>query len=454
MQQPSEINAVERKMQTLYVDNFRGFSNLFIPLKDVNFFVGENSTGKTSILSILSLLSNNQFWYEQSFNNSEVQLGNFKDIISVDSQNKSNFKIGLIDVEKNPKHTSSFLIVFSEREGQPYVTRLHSIIEGKEVTIYISKKIEYNFTLRKDFKNDMSYLQKLMKEWEKSKTPPKGLRVIKSEISVKAGGLLYIAMSVEQDILRNRDFNKRRVGFEDAHGVGLNHIIIRHRFSPIIWLAPIRSTPKRTYDDYRSEFSSDGKHIPYLIKKILGETSEANRFSDFVKKFGIDSGLMESLSIEKYGKDEYISPFSLLVKLNNAKFNLKFVGYGVSQILPVLVEIFHRTKGSRYSIQQPEVHLHPRAQAAMGKVIYDMALRDNKKFYIETHSDFMIDRFRTYLKRETQSVNSQVLFFYRKEHFNIIAPINIDADGQYDLNQPKEFREFFINEELTNLGIR
>ena len=439
-------------METLYIDNFRGFSDLFIPLKDVNFFVGENSTGKTSILSILSLLSNDRFWYEQSFNDSDVQLGNFKDIVSVDSKDKSNFKIGLINISEKAEKTFSFLLVFSEHEGRPYVTRFHFIIGESETSIYLSENIQYEFAIRKDIGSTMNYFVTLMKEWAQSKKHLKDVQTIEAEFSTKQEGLFYTIMNVQHEIYKKRSQPSKGVVWF-RRSLSFTYVI-REALSSVVWLAPIRSTPKRTYDDYRSEFSSDGKHIPYLIKKILGTTSEASKFLEFVKNFGIDSGLMESLSIEKYGEDEYISPFSLLVKLNNTKFNLKFVGYGVSQILPVLVEVFYRGKGSRYAIQQPEVHLHPRAQAAIGKIIHIMAFRDKKKFFIETHSDFMIDRFRAQLKKETGFVDSQVLFFCRKENVNTITPISIDSVGQYDSNQPREFREFFINEELSNLGIR
>ena len=70
-------------MEILYVDNFRGFTDTYIPIKDVNFLVGENSTGKTSILSLLCLLRSSVFWLGQSFNNDEVELGQFGDIVNV-----------------------------------------------------------------------------------------------------------------------------------------------------------------------------------------------------------------------------------------------------------------------------------------------------------------------------------------------------------------------------------
>ena len=69
-------------MRFLYLDNFRGFSNTVIPLKPVNFLVGENSTGKTSLLALLNLLSSSSFWLSQDFNSADYEFGGFKDILS------------------------------------------------------------------------------------------------------------------------------------------------------------------------------------------------------------------------------------------------------------------------------------------------------------------------------------------------------------------------------------
>ena len=78
-------------MKLLYVNNFRGFSDTFIPVADVNFFVGENSTGKSSIMYLINLLGSPEFWLTQNFNNDEVELGNFKDIVSANADDKTYF---------------------------------------------------------------------------------------------------------------------------------------------------------------------------------------------------------------------------------------------------------------------------------------------------------------------------------------------------------------------------
>jgi predicted ATP-dependent endonuclease of OLD family len=89
-------------MRILYLDNFRGFSNAFIPIKDVNFLLGENSTGKTSLLSIMYLLSTPHFWFGQAFNTEQFQFGTFKDIVSITSPDRTYFKIGVFECKDNP----------------------------------------------------------------------------------------------------------------------------------------------------------------------------------------------------------------------------------------------------------------------------------------------------------------------------------------------------------------
>lgn len=113
-----------------------------------------------------------------------------------------------------------------------------------------------------------------------------------------------------------------------------------------------------------------------------------------------------------------------------------------------------RDKGTWFAIQQPEVHLHPRAQAALGDLLFQMSELEQKQFAIETHSDFMVDRFRLNMQRTKQhKVKAQVLFFERSGDGNKLTIIPIQSDGEYSPAQPKTFRDFFVKEQLSILGI-
>jgi predicted ATPase len=125
----------------------------------------------------------------------------------------------------------------------------------------------------------------------------------------------------------------------------------------------------------------------------------------------------------------------------------------VSQALPVLVELLDRKHGSWFAIQQPEVHLHPRAQAALGDVFFEMATSEHKRLLVETHSDFTIDRFRiNYRKSKDRKPESQILFFERRDKHNTVTALPIDDTGELPEDQPSSYRDFFVGEELRLLG--
>jgi len=86
-----------------------------------------------------------------------------------------------------------------------------------------------------------------------------------------------------------------------------------------------------------------------------------------------------------------------------------------------------------------------------------MAVREQKRFVIETHSDFTIDRFRMNYRRKRLKKDkvpkSQVLFFERIDSRNTITPLPIGVRGELPAEQPSGYREFFIKEEMKLLDV-
>jgi AAA ATPase-like protein len=79
----------------LFVDNFRGFDNAYVPILDVNFLVGENSTGKTSFLGLLKLIASQRVMFHHDFGDEDVNFGNFGDMVSAHSKDRTYFTIGI-----------------------------------------------------------------------------------------------------------------------------------------------------------------------------------------------------------------------------------------------------------------------------------------------------------------------------------------------------------------------
>ena len=102
-------------------------------------------------------------------------------------------------------------------------------------------------------------------------------------------------------------------------------------------------------------------------------------------------------------------------------------------------------------MQQPEVHLHPRAQAALGTFFSGLVKEGSRSFVIETHSDFLIDRVRQEIAAKTLPADHVgILFFERDGLKTTIHDLRLDEQGNV-LNTPPGYRRFFMEEEMRLL---
>ncbi len=181
--------------------------------------------------------------------------------------------------------------------------------------------------------------------------------------------------------------------------------------------APVRSKPLRTYEPGRTISDPEGDYIPMYLESLYFQSKRKwTSLKESLEKFGQDSGLFDEIEILSLGKRQG-APFQLRIrKFGHASKgphrNLKDVGYGVSQVLRVVTEVLRQQAPSIFLLQQPEVHLHPRAQAALGSLFLQIAGPD-RQLIVETHSDHLLDRVRMDVRdgkgKLTCEVTTQVL---------------------------------------------
>ena len=216
--------------------------------------------------------------------------------------------------------------------------------------------------------------------------------------------------------------------------------------------APIRSSPLRTYDPVRLVQDPQGGSTPaFLANMHARKPDEWQDMKSDLEEFGRTSGLFDDVFVKRLGRHEF-EPFQLEVRKRGktrkgARRNLIDVGYGVSQILPLLVELFRHDRASMFLLQQPEVHLHPSAQAELGSLLCATA-GSQCQLIVETHSDYILDRIlldirdkRTDLKPDDVSI----LYFERDDLSVTIHSIRIDDEGNV-LDAPEGYRGFFRDE--------
>ena len=223
--------------------------------------------------------------------------------------------------------------------------------------------------------------------------------------------------------------------------------------------APVRSKPRRTYDPARPVRDPEGENIPMYLSTAFFENRKSwEGLKDALESFGRQAGLFDEISVRPLGR-RGTEPFQMHVRKHGPRAkgpmrNLIDVGYGVSQVLPILTELFRDNQTSMFLLQQPEVHLHPSAQAALGSLFCEIA-SPRRQLVVETHSDHLLDRVRMDVRDGRTKLTPDdvsILFFERGDLDAQIHSLRLDAEGNV-LGAPPSYRGFFLEESRRSLRL-
>ena len=222
--------------------------------------------------------------------------------------------------------------------------------------------------------------------------------------------------------------------------------------------APVRSKPRRTYDPARPTPDPEGDYVPMYLADVYSRDKRAwSDLKNLLQSYGKASGLFDEISIKRLGNTES-EPFQVQVRKSGGKpkgpwRNLIDVGYGVSQALPVITELLREDAPSIFPLQQPEVHLHPVAQAALGSLFCEV-VGPGRQLIVETHSDHLLDRVRMEVRDSKGPLSPDdvsILYFERGDLDVRIHSLRVDDEGNI-LGAPDSYRRFFMEETAKSLG--
>ncbi|MEW9912214.1 DUF3696 domain-containing protein [Bacillus pacificus] len=236
--------------------------------------------------------------------------------------------------------------------------------------------------------------------------------------------------------------------------------------SNIFYIGPFRKTPERSYR-YRENavnyVGHDGEFAPAILGQDIRKGKQLiNQVSNWLSKNLNHRIDVEDLIGSEYGGRTDLFRLMVTDEITGQKNNLIDVGHGLSQLIPIVVQTFlHQSKTSYdakrslaklHIIEQPELHLHPSAQACLIDLFIE-GTRENygfkNKFLVETHSEHMIIRLRRYIV-EGKINPEEVAIYYKKlksKNHNIIRKLKIDEFGNIS-NWPEGFFEEDYNEVL------
>ncbi len=443
-------------IRQLLMENIRSFQGKnIIPIRPITLLVGENSSGKTTILGALNAVIQKGTPIFIDFNKAPFQFGRFEDIVTKRGGRAGSEKtIGIgfshsdfFENEENGR-PSLFYSTFSNNDGKFALNGFISFFGKEAIRITVeSKKSNYKvdilaeiFSLKKNEKVKKFSVFNIEETLSDFYT-----LIDKAAISNVNISPLMQMRDLYSILFFNRDDFKKKSSVREVF-LKLDYLTFRDtRDTRLSNSAPIRSKAKSTYESFEDIYSPEGDHIPYVIERAW-RTKEDERIIKSLYDFGEKSGLFKKITVHDFGT--FGSKFELKIVIQKGyPRNILFVGYGIPQVLPIIVESIRIPKKSIITLQQPEVHLHPKAQAALGSFFAAVAKADNKTFVIETHSDYIIDRIRLEVAEKKLSPDDVVIVYTElKDGITQVYPIYVNEHGDIS-GAPSSYRKFFLDEQ-------
>ena len=412
-----------------------------LEIRPLTFLVGENSTGKTTTLACFHVLANYLRGDGADFNSNPYSMGTFKDIVRNNKKKEKNFKLGFTAKYNNEDIEETIEFVEKKASVEPVVNSITMKLTDGE--IIVRSEDAMGRVLRLDSFDEEQNRYKIVCDTDRL-----------NEFSVFFFFPPFTQES-KNEITFSEYFKKKTEKFE----CGLWDIF---REVSVFSTSPVRSRPKRTYDPTREFDDPEGSDVPmYLMRIEATEKKNWEALKTQLVEFGRNSGLFENIDVKNFGRS-LGAPFQLQVKVRGPKANITDVGYGVSQILPILVQILNPSISKNAQrdpmqsifslLQQPEIHLHPKAQAEFSSLLVKLANKGNQSFIIETHSDYMIDRARIEIRKgNIRPEDVSLIYFEPKE--NIVKVHNITFDKMANMvGVPSHYGKFFLKETDRLMG--
>ena len=381
----------------LSAQNFKSWQNTgtlkFAPLTA---FFGANSSGKTSILQVLLMLTQtvkhpSPDWNEPLYFGDEKSLVNLGGLDDIIHGHKQDLKL---DISLAWKLSETMCIKETATE--------ELLTDSLAFSTCIDKKNEHPNLV------DFCYTANAQK-WV-LKRHAQGYRFRFPEFLVKTGSPVF-----SQGQTAVRPF--QCYGVDTAESVpGLKTFLplqnaFENLFSQIRHLGPLREYPKHCY-------TWEGNH-PVSIGQY-GEGMIAALLSGRIRLLSIDEQILNWLQrlelIDSYDLHPVSgtgTDYEFVVKQykSGPQVPLTDVGFGVSQVLPVLILCYYAPEGSILILEQPEAHLHPKVQSELADVLIDVVKNRNVQIILESHSEHLLHRLTRRIAEEKISENDMALYF-------------------------------------------
>lgn len=438
------------KIKNLTIKNFKCFSETAnVEFGKITLLTGANSSGKSSLIySLLGLLQSSSSPITFSPNGKYVNMGDYKEII-YNHNLGLNISINILCDDSDIKGIQTEWTI-DKSNSQPKLFAL--IIEHKDYTldVKLNDKSKYhvclNYNQIDQEKQDLfDTVYDILFKSTKEELPKK----FKASLEELKKTTIHADFDVD-DLLNISLLNNQK-------GQSKLTMLIRtlinefdYYKSSINYISSFRLQPERTnieLNQYKSLIDVNGEG--YLDQILFWYTYKKDTFK-ILKKTLKRLGLVHDIKAKRLTGGRYeidVKPTSTSVFAS-----LCDVGFGIPQVLPMIVADMQLGLASTLVVSQPEIHLHPSVQATLGDYFVEQTTLLNKKYIIETHSEYLLNRIRlNIVKGKISPEDVKIYHVANVDNHPKLYQLKFTEEGQI-LDAPKDFFETYMLD-VMNIAI-
>lgn len=447
-------------LRRLRIRNFKAWQDTRqVELAPLTVIFGANSSGKSSINHFLMMLKqtvrspdkNSVFDFGDA--SAAVRLGSFKDLVFAHDAGRSlrfesEWSLPTTLTVRDPKtgrRYSGDRLAFSASARLP---------EGRSRVVQ-SEGFEYDLLQKNE--------KQLSVRMHRDKDRPNrwGLEADRYELVRTTGR----AWELPKPVQFYGFPDQAAVYFQNTAFLSELELALESRLQGISYLGPLRVPPERLYSWAGSIPEDVGWQGSNAVQAILAAADRRFNwrprertvpFERVVGRWLLEMGLIDSFDVAEIAPDR--NEFEVRVRAGSVSDEVKLtdVGFGVSQVLPVIVQSFYAPPNSTVLMEQPEIHLHPGVQAKLADLfISAVTAREdgtarNVQLLVESHSEHLLQRLQRRVAEQRIAPEDVALFFaYPGPGGATLERLELDAYGEI-LNWPPDF----FGDELGDLAVQ
>ncbi len=436
------------KINRTALKNFKCFKTLDLNLAPITLLTGANSSGKSSfIYSVLAILQTEQFPYYLSPNGNYVNMGSFDEIVFNHKTDKKIEISGNIEgkiISNHFKTTVDFKTTWKRNPKNEL-----PLLDGLKFQFKSNRHLIPKFNI--DFFNKDKYYLNFKIIEENGKLPALKKILLKADSLKKAKGKKITNSLIEFQGLEFTNINEFfDMAFIEIPKVPSGFVNIFEKsydffqkFNKAInYIGSFRQSPERTYyQKAKAKSKIDVSGEGYIDQVLEWEEKKSGKFEKL-------NAIMKELQLFSEIKSQKINGgrFEFKVKTHEQGIlaSLTDVGFGISQFLPIIVADLQLPDNSVLALSQPEMHLHPKIQAALGSYLARQINENEKQYIVETHSEYLLNRIRLAIVKEEIAPNDVALYYFENSTNGTQShKIDLTKDGQVK-NAPESFFDTYM----------